>query len=106
MKRDIEILADKSEFEELLISANAFLESIRSFNSDGLSGEIIISEFGTVYSKSTLATVKSIHGVNGDVYQYEVQLKSNGPMNLGWASESCVFTNTLGVGIYCIVFIH
>lgn len=105
LKKDIEILADKSKFDQLLLSTNTYLENIRSFSSNDLIGEIITSEFGTVFSKSTIATVKSVHGLSENVYQYEVQLKSNGPMHLGWASKNCVFTNILGVGIYTIIFL-
>lgn len=106
----MEILADKSAFDELLIKENAFFTNIESFNSDNLHGTMIFTEFGLMYSISNLATVKAIRGVNKDVYQYEVQLGTNGPMNIGWATQSCTFTNHTVVGnfhfFFLIIFIH
>jgi len=98
LKEDIEIVANQSVFNELLLKENTFFENVESFNSNNLNGEMFFSEFGTMYSRSNLATVKAINGITKDVYQYEVQLKSNGPMRIGWASQNCVFTDRLVVG--------
>lgn len=82
----------------MLIKENAFFENTESFNIDNLHGDIIFSEFGSMYSKSNLATIRSVRGINKDVYQYEVQLGTNGPMNIGWATQDCAFTNDTVVG--------
>lgn len=101
MKDDMEILADKLKFDELLNVEKMYFENVESFNSSHLNGHMMFSEFGTIYSRSNLATVKSIHSIQNDggVYQYEVQLNSNGPMRIGWATQMCAFTDELGVGI-------
>lgn len=99
MKEDIESLADKSAFDELLIKENEFFEKADFFNLEDLSGEIIATEFDVIYSKRNISTLKALNGVNEDVYQYEVQLESNGIMNIGWATQSCVFTDSMVVGI-------
>lgn len=97
----MEILADKSEFDELLTTEKAYFENEESFNSNRRNGHVMLTGFNTMYSRSYMATVKSIHGINNDdnVYQYEVQLNSNGPMRIGWATQKCTFTDDLGVGI-------
>lgn len=97
---DIEILTDKSGFDELLIKENTFFINTESFNSDNLHGTMIFTEFGIMYSRSNLATVKAIRGVHQNVYQYEVQLGTNGPMKIGWATKDCVFSNHAVVGNY------
>ncbi|XP_050053150.1 E3 ubiquitin-protein ligase RNF123-like isoform X2 [Aphis gossypii] len=100
LKDDMEILADKLKFDELLNVEKMYFENVESFNSSHLNGHMMFSEFGTIYSRSNLATVKSIHSIQNDggVYQYEVQLNSNGPMRIGWATQMCAFTDELGVG--------
>lgn len=70
---------------------------------------MIFTEFGLMYSRSNLATVKAIRGVHKDVYQYEVQLGTNGPMNIGWATKDCAFNNYTAVGnlnFFEIMFIY
>lgn len=85
----------------MLIKENEYFNKTKYFNSNNYNGENIITEFGTIYSKSNMVTVKAIHGVKDDVYQYEVQLDSNGAICVGWATQNCVFTdNFWGVGIY------
>ncbi|VVC25271.1 Concanavalin A-like lectin/glucanase domain,SPRY domain,Zinc finger, RING-type,B30.2/SPRY domain [Cinara cedri] len=96
-KEDIEILANKAEFDELLSKERLFIKN-ESFDLNNVIGQMILTEFGTLYSKSNLATIKAIHGVEKDVYQYEVQLGSNGPMYIGWATQECVFDSSSGVG--------
>jgi hypothetical protein len=98
----MEILADKSVFDELLNVEKTHFENVESFNSTYLNGQMLFTEFGTMYSRSNMATVKSAHGTRNDddVYQYEVQLSSNGPMRIGWATQRCAFTDELGVGIW------
>lgn len=60
----------------------------------------MITEFGTIYSKSNMATVKAVHGIHDEVYQYEIQLDSNGAVCVGWATQNCAFTDTYsGIGI-------
>ncbi|XP_060863040.1 E3 ubiquitin-protein ligase RNF123-like [Metopolophium dirhodum] len=61
---------------------------------------MMLTAFNTMYSRSNMATMKSVHSINNDdnVYQYEVQLNSNGPMRIGWATQKCTFTDELGVG--------
>jgi len=103
LKADIEVLADKSVFGELLIKEKWYFDNVRSFNPGDAIGEMVFTEFGTMYSKNHVSTVKAIHGVKNDVYQYEVQLKSQGSMQLGWATQNCVFSNTQGVGTYHII---
>ncbi|XP_025196561.1 ryanodine receptor 2-like, partial [Melanaphis sacchari] len=99
LKDDMEILTDKSEFDELLNVEKTYFENVESFNSSHLNGDMMVTEFSTMYSRSNLATVKSIHSIKNDViYQYEVQLNSNGPMRIGWATQKCTFTDDQGVG--------
>lgn len=99
-EEDVEILANKSELDGLLLKEQEFITN-NSFGPDGGGGgETIVTEFGTIYSKSDYASVKAVHGVGKDVYQYETQLGSNGPMYIGWATKECVFDNTSGVGIF------
>lgn len=99
LEKDVEIAAAKSEFDELLLTESAFFETTKpSFNPRNVNGTIAFSDFNTLYSKSNMATVKANHSVQNDVYQYEVQLKSNGPVRIGWAGRNCVFTENLGVG--------
>jgi len=98
----MEILADKLAFDELLIAEKAYFENVESFNSNHRNGHIMmLTGFNTMYSRSNMATVKSDHSIKNDdnVYQYEVQLNSNGPMRLGWATQKCTFTDEQGVGI-------
>lgn len=76
---------------------------------DNLHGTMIFTEFNSIYSKSNLATVRATRGINKDVYQYEIQLGTNGPMHVGWATQDCAFTNDaviVGNYVYYIVYIH
>lgn len=98
-KEYIEILANKSEFDELLRKENTFIKN-ESFNSNNVIGEVTFTEFGTIYCRNNLATIKAVHGVEKDVYQYEVQLGTNGQMSIGWATKECVFDGTSGVGMF------
>lgn len=97
----MEILADKSAFDELLTLEKAYFENFESFNSNHRSGHMVLTGFNTMYSRSNMATMKSVHSIKNDdnVYQYEVQLNSNGPMRIGWATQKCTFTDEQGVGI-------
>ncbi|XP_026823082.1 uncharacterized protein LOC113561072 [Rhopalosiphum maidis] len=107
LKDDMEILANKSEFDELLNVEKTYFENVESFNSTYLNGQMLFMEFGTMYSRSNMATVKSVHGIrkDDDVYQYEVQLSSNGPMRIGWATQRCAiviyifFSNGQSLGV-------
>lgn len=100
MKEDMEILAEKTEFDELLIAEKTYFENVEAFDLEHAIGRMMFTEFGTMYSASNSATVKSTHNVKNDnVYQYEIQLSSNGPMRIGWATQMCTFTDTRGVGI-------
>lgn len=98
LKEDVAILANKSVFDELLIREQEFIGNAEYFDLNGLNGEIVLTEFGTVYATSDLVTIKSVLGVNKNSYQYEVLLGSNGPMHIGWATQSCVFTESSGLG--------
>lgn len=98
LKEDVAIVTNKSVFDELLTQENEFIQNSSFFDLDNLNGEIILTEFDTIYARSNLATIKAIHGVKSDVYQYEVLLGTNGPMHIGWATQSCVFTDISGVG--------
>lgn len=101
LKEDIEIVADKLVFDELIQKENQFFNQTKAFNPNKHNGEKMITEFGTIYSRSTWATVRAIHGVKDEVYQYEVQLDSNGSICVGWATENCTFNEIhSGVGIY------
>jgi len=98
----MEILADKSAFDELLTVEKAYFENVESFNSiNHRNGHMMLTGFNTMYTRSYMATVKSVHSINNDdnVYQYEVQLNSSGPMRIGWATQKCTFTDEQGVGI-------
>lgn len=101
LKEDVAILAEKPAFDELYRREHESLRrNVECFDLNGLNGEIVLTEFGTVYAGSNLVTVKAVHGVNENAYQYEVSLGSNGPMHVGWAAQSCVFTETSGLGEY------
>jgi len=97
----MEILADKSAFVELLNAEKTYFENVESFNSNQQNGNMMFMGFNTMYSRSYMVTVKSVHSIKNDdnVYQYEVQLNSNGPMRIGWATQKCTFTDEQGVGI-------
>jgi len=101
LKEDMEILAEKSAFVELLTAEKTYFENVESFNSNHRNGRMVMTGFNTMYSRSNMATVKSVHSIKNDnnVYQYEVQLNSNGPMRVGWATQKCTFTDEQGVGI-------
>lgn len=104
LKADIEILADKSVFDELLINEKSYFENVRPFSPSETVGDMTYTAFGTMYANTPVSTVKAVHGVKGFAYQYEVQLKSNDSSYLGWATRSCEFTVMRGVGIY--IFYH
>lgn len=102
MKEDIEMSTDASVFDGLLISENTFFQINQSLNMNNVNGQMMFTRFGTIYGLSNLATLMAAHGVKKHVYQYEVQLGSNGPMQIGWATQSCEFTDSVGVGTYII----
>lgn len=103
MREDIEMSADTSVFDELLISENSFFQTNQSLNMNNLNGQMTFTRFGTIYGLSNLATVRAAYGVERNVYQYEVQLGSNGPIQIGWATQSCEFADSVGVGTYIII---
>jgi hypothetical protein len=87
----------------LLLKENEFFNKTKYFNTN-YNGVNIITEFNTIYSKRNVVTVKAIHGVKDEVYQYEVQLDSNGAICIGWATQYCEFSEIFsGVGIYDIL---
>lgn len=96
-------MADKSAFDELLTKEDWYFQNVRSFDPNDTVGQMSHREFGTMYSRSNMSTAKSVHGVKNNAYQYEVQLKSNGSMYLGWATRNCVFNEVRGVGIYRVI---
>lgn len=100
LKKDMEIVADKPEFDEMTATEDRYFGIFQSFSPDHLNGDMVFSDLGTLQAKSNLATVKSVHGIQHDVYQYEVQLKTNGSTRIGWATENCEFTDTTGIGTF------
>lgn len=85
----------------MLENENKFFKKPQIFNLDELNGEIVLTEFDSIYSRTNAATLKTLLGLKEGVYQYEVQLGSNGSMHIGWATENCVFNDTILVGKYC-----
>eukprot|EP00102_Acyrthosiphon_pisum_P013765 XP_008183470.1 PREDICTED: uncharacterized protein LOC100573842 [Acyrthosiphon pisum] len=95
LKKDMEILADKSAFDELLTVEKAYFGNFESFNSNHRNGHMVLTGFNTMYSRSNMATMKSVHNINNDdnVYQYEVQLNS---MRIGCVILTFKFYNSNG----------
>ncbi|XP_050527648.1 E3 ubiquitin-protein ligase RNF123-like isoform X2 [Daktulosphaira vitifoliae] len=94
----IEELGKSAEFEEIIVRENASFNNVEYFDTKNSYGAVSFTLFDTIYCRSGLATIKANIGVNHGLYQYEVQLCSNGSMKIGWATKSCVFTDSSGVG--------
>lgn len=52
----------------------------------------------TVNSQSNFSTMRANTGVYQGKWMYEVQLGSNGVMQLGWSTAQCKFNQESGVG--------
>ncbi|XP_050423164.1 E3 ubiquitin-protein ligase RNF123-like [Adelges cooleyi] len=85
-------------FEEILVEENMFFKSFEYFNTKNQYGNIVYTPFDTIHSRNGMATIKANYGVSSGMYQYEVQLCTNGIIHIGWATQACVFTDSTGVG--------